>query len=120
MGSPRQWCVRFSLKALPSRLGFRRTPVHVSFLFRIFVRVVATSGSTFALLTAARADDTVPSVMSPPAHTALRYDEDYGYLGDPAARTNLFDSLKYIPLREQGEWYFTLGGELRYRYEYFN
>jgi len=74
----------------------------------------------YAATNLARADDTVPPAMSPPAHTALRYDEDYSYFKDPAARTNLFDSLKYIPLNEQGDWYLTLGGELRDRYEYFN
>ena len=87
---------------------------------RTFLRNVAASGSAFALLTTARADDIVPTVMSPPAHTALRYDEDYSYLEDPAARTDLFDPLKYIPLNESGDWYVTLGGELRDRYEYFN
>jgi len=85
-----------------------------------FSRIVAASALAFAILISARADDTVPSVMSPPAHTALRYDEDYNYLKDPAARTNLFDPVKYIPLNEQGDWYLTFGGELRDRYEFFN
>src|SRR5271154_4194276 len=86
---------------------------------RTFSRTIAAGGSAFGLPATARADDTVPSVMLPPAHTALRYDEDYGYLRDPAARTDLFDPLKYIPLNETGDWYLTLGGELRDRYEYF-
>jgi hypothetical protein len=69
---------------------------------------------------AAKADDTVPAVMSPPAHTALRYDEDYSYLKNSAARTNIFDPLKYIPLNKNGDMYVTFGGQLRDRYEYFN
>jgi hypothetical protein len=74
---------------------------------------------TIAQFRTAHADDIVPTVMSPPAHTELRYDEDYSYLKDPAARTNLFDPLKYIPLDEQGDSYLTFGGQLRARYENF-
>jgi len=68
----------------------------------------------------ARADDSAPPPVSPPAHTALQYDEDYSYLKDPAVRTNLFDPLKYIPLGNQSGAYLTLGGQVRDRYEYFN
>jgi hypothetical protein len=74
----------------------------------------------FAVLYTAKAGDTMPAVMSPPAHTALRYDEDYSYLKNPAARTNSFDALKYIPLNKDGDMYATFGGQLRDRYEYFN
>jgi hypothetical protein len=73
-----------------------------------------------ATINTVKADDTVPTVLSPPAHTDLRYDENYSYLKDPAARTNLFDSLKFIPLDKQGDIYLTLGGQVRDRYEYFN
>jgi len=68
----------------------------------------------------ARADDTVPAPVAPPAHTALRYDEDYSYLNDSAVRTNVVDQLKFIPLDKAGNAYLTLGGEARDRYEYFN
>src|SRR5260370_36295534 len=74
----------------------------------------------YAATNIAKADDTVPTAMSPPAHTALRYDEDYSYLKDPASRTNLFDSLKYIPLNKQGDSYLTFGGQEGDRDEYFN
>jgi hypothetical protein len=83
------------------------------------VRTLAAGALAVAHLSTARADDTVPTVMSPPAHTELRYDEDYSYLKDPAARTNLFDSLKYIPLDGRGDSYLTLGGQVRDRYENF-
>jgi len=82
-------------------------------------RTVAAGPLAVALLSAAHADDINPSAMSPPAHTELHYDEDYSYLKDPAARTNLFDSLKYIALDEQSDSYLTLGGQLRDRYENF-
>jgi hypothetical protein len=61
------------------------------------------------------------TVASPPPPYQLdRADEDYGYLRDPARRTDFWDSIKYIPLNESGSWYLSLGGEARERYEYFN
>jgi hypothetical protein len=83
------------------------------------VRTLVAGVLAIAHLSTARADDIVATVMSPPAHTDLRYDEDYSYLKDPAARTNPFDSLKYIPLDQRGDIYLTLGGQLRDRYESF-
>lgn len=50
----------------------------------------------------------------------LRYDEDYSYLRDAGRRTEAWDSIKYIPLNRAGDWYLSLGGELRPRYEYFH
>jgi hypothetical protein len=73
-----------------------------------------------ATIITARADETVPTIMSPPAHTVLRYDENYSYLKDPLARTNLFDPVKYIPLDKAGDIYLTFGGQVRDRYEFFN
>jgi opacity protein-like surface antigen len=86
---------------------------------RRIIRTVATAALAVTYLSTAHADDIVPSVMSPPAHTELRYDEDYSYLKYPAARTNSFDSLKYISLNAGGDSYLTLGGQLRDRYENF-
>jgi hypothetical protein len=73
-----------------------------------------------AVLNLAHADDTVPPPASPPAYTQLRYDENYGYLKNPAARKDPIDKFKYIPLDEPGDPYLTLGGELRDRYENFH
>ena len=56
----------------------------------------------------------------PPPYTELRYDEDYSYLRYATNRTDFFDPIKYIPLREPGDWYLTFGGQVRDRYEYFN
>lgn len=53
----------------------------------------------------------------PPPFAKLRQDEDYSYLADPAARTGLFDPIKYIPIGD-GPAFLSLGGELRHRYEY--
>src|SRR5262245_14212594 len=59
------------------------------------------------------------SPPSPPPFQALRYDEDWSYLGDESRRSEWLDRMKYIPLNERG-WYLSLGGEARIRYEYFS
>lgn len=56
----------------------------------------------------------------PPPYTPVRWNEDYTYLRDPARRRDLFDPIKYIPLNDEGDWYLSLGGQARYRYELFN
>ena len=56
----------------------------------------------------------------PPPYTPVRWNEDYGYLRDPARRTDPFDPLKYIPLGDDPTFYLSLGGQARYRYELFN
>ena len=61
-----------------------------------------------------------PPPAEPPPYQPLRFNEDYRYLRDPARRTDVWDSIKYVPLRGNGEWYLSLGGELRERYEYFH
>lgn len=60
-----------------------------------------------------------PSTAPAPAYTPLRWNEDYRYLRDPVRHTDLFDPIKYIPLNEDGDWYLSLGGQARYRYEWF-
>jgi alginate export protein len=90
--------------------------VQTSPLFRTVAAIVLGVG----VLNVARAGGNDPPVESPPTFTALRYDEDYSYLKDPAARTDAFDPIKYIPLSERSDVYLTLGGQLRDRYEYFN
>jgi hypothetical protein len=58
------------------------------------------------------------AAAEPPSMSTLRYDEDYSYLRDPAARTGgWWEPLKYIPLTDSGEVYLTLGIETRLRYE---
>jgi len=53
-----------------------------------------------------------------PAYKTIRYEEDWSSLASPAARTRLFDPLKYIPLAFCDGCYLTLGGDVRERYEY--
>src|SRR5438046_10731860 len=56
--------------------------------------------------------------LTPPGYKMLRFDEDYSYLINQANRTDLFDPVKYIPLRRDDPlWYATFGGELRERCE---
>jgi hypothetical protein len=88
-------------------------------LAKTFIRTAAAGALGVAVVNAARAGGNPPSAVSPPAFTALRYDESYGYLKDPAAHTDAFDPIKYIPLSEPSDSYLTLGGQLRDRYEYF-
>ncbi|HWQ93008.1 MAG TPA: alginate export family protein [Clostridia bacterium] len=58
------------------------------------------------------------AAAEPPNMSTFRYDEDYSYLSDPAARTGAWwEPLKYIPLTDSGEVYLTLGIETRLRYE---
>lgn len=49
-----------------------------------------------------------------------RFDEDFRYLKDPSRGTDLWDTIKYIPLDNREEWYLSLGGELRERYVYLS
>jgi hypothetical protein len=56
----------------------------------------------------------------PPPYAPLRWMEDYSYLKDPAKRTDFFDPIKYVALNSSGDWYLSLGGQARYRYELFN
>jgi hypothetical protein len=85
------------------------------FVLRLLLFSATAFGVTLAHV--ARADESTPPRSEPEAFTPLRYNEDYSYLRDPAARTNLFDPVKYIALGDGN--YLTLGGQLRDRYEYF-
>jgi hypothetical protein len=55
-----------------------------------------------------------------PPFKLLRYDESYTYLRDPAMRSDYLDAIKFIPLNTNDDWYLTLGGEIRERYEYYH
>jgi hypothetical protein len=55
----------------------------------------------------------------PSQYRIERWDEDYSSLADPAYRSDPFDRLKYIPLGLDDS-YLSLGGQARYRYDYFN
>jgi hypothetical protein len=53
-------------------------------------------------------------------YLSLRYDEDWSFLRDPAQRTDFWDPVKYIPLDPAGGAYLSLGGEARWRYEWYD
>lgn len=57
---------------------------------------------------------------APPPYGAVRWDEDYTYLRDPAAAADFWDPIKYIPLNDTGDVYLSLGGQARYRYEWWD
>lgn len=54
----------------------------------------------------------------PPMYTPVRWNEDYSYLAN-APKSDYMDPLKYISLG-QPDWYVSLGGQVRERYEYYN
>jgi hypothetical protein len=56
----------------------------------------------------------------PSAYSTVRWDENYSYLKDPDRRTDFLDPIKYMPLNERGDFYVSLGGQIRDRYEYFS
>jgi hypothetical protein len=57
----------------------------------------------------------------PPGFKLLRYEERYGYLGvDSMPEKNAWERLKFIRLNRVKTAYLSLGGEVRYQYEYFN
>jgi hypothetical protein len=69
------------------------------------------------------ASDPTPCVSTPEPpqpYKLLRYDEDYSYLKDNARRTDFWDPIKYVPLRGREDWYLSVGGEVRERFEFFH
>ena len=58
--------------------------------------------------------------LGPPPFKKLRHDESYEYLRDPSRRADYLDAIKFIPLNTNQDWYLTLGGEIRERYEYYH
>lgn len=64
---------------------------------------------------------TAEAPFKPPPYEILRFNEDYSYLTNPADHTDLFDPIKYIPLRPgEPDWYLTFGGEVRERFESYD
>lgn len=63
---------------------------------------------------AAQAQSTTPEGR--PAYQPFRYDEDWSFLAKEARHSDWLDPLKYIPLGRE-DWYATIGGEIRERFE---
>ncbi|HEX8878864.1 MAG TPA: alginate export family protein, partial [Candidatus Acidoferrum sp.] len=51
-----------------------------------------------------------------PVLQSLRYDEDWSLLANTDCKKEALDDLKYISLGHD-DWYLSIGGEIRYRYE---
>jgi len=89
------------------------------------MKIACASGLGLVLLAASisQAQETAPPANKPPQYTLSRWDEDYRYLRDPAetdTTRDFFDPIKYIKLNNKGDIYLSLGGQVRYRYEFFN
>src|SRR5258708_20978782 len=85
----------------------KSAPLHRT--LRLAYSVLLASGSWLLAQTA----------PTPPPYLQLRYDENYSYLRNTAARSDYFDPVKYIPLNAEHSAWATLGGEIRERYEYY-
>lgn len=55
-----------------------------------------------------------------PRYKQLRYEEDYSYLKNPNLSTDFWDPIKYIPLGGREDWYLSIGGEVRERFEFYH
>jgi hypothetical protein len=82
---------------------------------------IAGLGLVLGLSQFASAQETAPPANQPPPYTLSRWDEDYRYLRDPGdGPRDTFDPIKYIPLTKNGNIWLSLGGQVRYRFEYFD
>lgn len=61
-----------------------------------------------------QAQSTAPETR--PGFQPFRYDEDWSFLADSSRQSDWLDRLKYIRLGRE-DWYATLGGEVRERFE---
>jgi hypothetical protein len=64
----------------------------------------------------AGAQQSPTAVSGAPPYKLLRYDENYRYLQDPTMRIDFWDPIKYIPIGSHN-WFLSLGGEVRERFE---
>ena len=53
-------------------------------------------------------------------YTAVRWNENYAYLKDPSLRSDPFDPIKFLSLTPDDSVWVSIGGQARFRYEYFN
>src|SRR5262249_30923488 len=94
--------------------GARLRPIRL----RLF-RVVRWLGAALCLVAPAGGVWAQPT--TPPPYHIVRHDEDYGYLSDPARRSDWLDPIKYIALSDaRPGFYLSLGGEIRQRFELFD
>jgi Alginate export len=78
-------------------------------------RLWIASAAAFSVVVAASGR---PSAGELPAYKRLRYEEDYAAHRTGARHDDGLESLKFIPIAEDGSYCLTLGGEGHWRYEY--
>lgn len=83
----------------------------------IFLAVALAAGGLLRTSPALAQEKPVPQ---PPKYSPLTFNEDYSYLKDSSLKADPFDGIKYMPLTDDGSVFLTLGGQARYRYEYYN
>jgi hypothetical protein len=71
-------------------------------------------GAVPALAQSVEAD---PPVTQERTYKLLREDEDWSFLRDSSLRRDFWDPIKYIPIRNNGDWFMTMGGEAREMWE---
>src|SRR5260370_24717654 len=71
-------------------------------------------GAVPALAQSVEAD---PPVTQERTYKLLREDEDWSFLRDSSLRRDFWDPIKYIPIRNNGDWFITMGGEAREMWE---
>ena len=71
-------------------------------------------GAVQALAQSVEAD---PPVTQERTYKLLREDEDWSFLRDSSLRRDFWDPIKYIPIRNNGDWFMTMGGEAREMWE---
>lgn len=80
----------------------------ISFVSSVLLVVMLGGGTVFA-------ETQCPA--APPAYALLRQDQDYGYLRNPACRSDYWDRFKYVQLGSNANSFLTSGGEIREWYE---
>ncbi len=109
----------FLLRHLPGRLHtetvrYRRVVV----IAGLVLQCLSFAHSVFP---AGAADGQAGSELKRPTYQILRYDEDWSTMKD-VDRSNtgdFWDRLKFIPITEDKKVWFSLGGQVRERFEYF-
>jgi hypothetical protein len=80
---------------------------------RIFL-ILAAAFSLAGLTAHAQSDNAWDDAIQGRSYQLLREDENWTFLRNQALRQDLWDPIKYIPLRNRADdWYLTIGGEAR-------
>src|SRR5260370_21954412 len=66
-----------------------------------------------ALQARAQSVETAPPVTQGRSYQLLREDEDWSFLRDSGLRQDFWDPIKYITIRNNGNWFMTIGVEAR-------